>query len=227
MAEAVILVAGGTGKRFGSSIPKQFLLLNELPVYIHTISKFLQYNATMQVILVLPMHSSDDELRENQKQLSEYFNRPIHNCRGGVTRFDSVKNGLACVESQVELIAVHDAVRPLVRTELIQECFSTASEYGNAVPVVDMVYSVRKINGEENKAVDRSQYKIVQTPQCFQNTQLVEAYQQANHSSFTDDASVVEHAGYNIKMVKGNPENIKITTPPDLLYAEYLIQQQT
>lgn len=224
--QAIILVAGGRGTRFGTAVPKQFLQLDGLPIYVQTMKQFMDYDAQIQLILVLPFQTSDEELANNKLELERFFGRSFYNCRGGMTRFDSVKNGLQLIEEQIKVVGIHDAVRPLVSQSVIDQCFSTAAKVGNAIPVIDVVQSLREVDGDINHAVDRSHYRIVQTPQCFQKQIIMTAYQQENKPEFTDDATVVEYLGHKIKMVPGNYENIKITTPPDLLYAEYLLQQR-
>lgn len=226
MKQAVIIVAGGKGTRFGANVPKQFLLLNGLPIYIQTIKQFVQYDEAMQIVLVLPMHTPDAELAENIAEVFTHLGVKITACRGGATRFYSVKNGLQALADDVAVVGVHDAVRPLVSQDVIAGCYKAAAEFGNAIPTLPSKNSLRKIEGENSIAVDRSQYRIVQTPQCFQIAQITQAYEQEDNG-FTDDASVVESAGHKIKMVEGNQENIKITTPPDLLYAEFLLKNNS
>jgi 2-C-methyl-D-erythritol 4-phosphate cytidylyltransferase len=216
-----ILVAGGKGLRMGTDLPKQFLTLAGKPVLMHTLEAFQKADASTVLILVLPMNQqafwADLCVRHG-------FKVPHRLADGGVTRFDSVRNGLEKVEDN-GLIAVHDGVRPLVSAELIRRCFQAAASEGAVVPVHEVSESLRKVEGKGSRAVDRSLYRAVQTPQTFQSDILRKAYEQDYRGTFTDDAAVVEAAGYHISLVEGIPENIKITTPLDLLLAEQLLKR--
>ena len=217
-SKAVIIVAGGKGLRMGGEVPKQFLPVGSKPILMHTIERFLQYDEDMQVVLVLPVSQ-----QEYWKTLCEqhHFSAPHTIADGGETRFHSVKNGLAKVSPDVSLIGVHDGVRPFVSTDTIRVCYDTSAEAKAVVPVVDIVETVRHIlNGKETETVPRSDYKLVQTPQVFSATLLRQAYNQPYTDFFTDDASVVERFGCPVTLVQGNRENIKITTPFDLVVAE-------
>lgn len=200
----------------GENIPKQFLELNGKPILMHTIEKFYSTYPEAQIILALPENQFDfwEELC-HKKEFTKISHQIV---AGGKTRFHSVQNALNLVKKE-GIVAIHDGVRPLVTTETIVNCFNAAQQYGNAIPVVDVVDSLRHVNKTENKAVKRSCYKIVQTPQCFQTTLIKKAYQQEFTEAFTDDASVVEVAGTKINLVNGNKENIKITSPEDLIIA--------
>jgi len=225
--KAVIIVAGGKGLRMQTGIPKQFIDVNGIPILMHTIANFYRFDNEMQLILVLPVAHFDF-----WSDLCEKYNFEIKHTvvAGGDTRFQSVVNGLEHVAG-VELVAVHDGVRPLVSHETIERCFQAAHKCGAAVPVVDCVESVREVVGGASRAVDRSHYKLVQTPQVFETKILVEAYKQAFSTLFTDDASVVEsyyalsteNSSKQILLVEGNRENIKITTQFDLKIAEALL----
>lgn len=225
--KAVIIVAGGKGLRMQTDIPKQFIAINGMPILMHTIENFYRFDNEMQLILVLPTAHFD-----LWNELCQKYNFEIKHTvvAGGKTRFQSVLNGLQIVAS-VELVAVHDGVRPLVSHETIDRCFQAASRGGAAVPVVDCVESVRKVFGDASRAVDRSLYKLVQTPQVFEKKILLEAYKQPFSTLFTDDASVVEryfastseNSQKQISLVEGNRENIKITTQFDLKIAEALL----
>ncbi|SRR6056297_725076 len=219
MKRKVIIVAGGKGTRMLSETPKQFLKIGNEPVLIHTLKRFYSLSKEIEIILVLP----ENEITQWKKICKEYkFDIPHKLAYGGRTRFQSVENGLRNINESC-LVAVHDGVRPLVSTRTIKNAFKIASEKGNAVPAIKIEPSIRFITNEKNKAVDRNQYRIIQTPQVFQSNLLKKAYQQDFQDSFTDDASVVENTGVDINLVEGNPENIKITTKKDLRIAEALL----
>lgn len=216
-----IIVAGGSGLRMQTSVPKQFLLLNGLPVLMHTINRFYKIDKQQTIVLVLPAEHSDYW----SKLCQEYnFITPHIVTNGGKTRFESVKNGLSLV-SQESIVAIHDGVRPLVSAKTILLCKKKALELGNAIPVIDMDESVRMITEQGSVSVERNRYKKVQTPQVFKSTVIIEAYKQDYSPLFTDDASVVENMGVEINLVEGNKENIKITHSSDLLIASELIKQ--
>lgn len=219
--KAAIIVAGGTGERMKSAIPKQFIQLAGKPILMHTLNKFYDFDSEITLILVLPANQMEFWRELCQKH---DFNLPHQLVAGGSARFFSVKNALQNLSNQDGLIAVHDGVRPLVSIETIRRCFLQAEESGTAIPVTDMIESVRKITKEANIAVDRSAYKLVQTPQVFRSEIILKSYAQDFNEAFTDDASVVESAGYDISIVEGNRENIKITNAIDLQLAEILLK---
>lgn len=221
MQEYVIIVAGGTGSRMKSDLPKQFLQLAGKAVLLHTIDCFIERNRNSKIIIAChPDYITyTTELLKNNNYPYE-----ITIVAGGETRFHSVKNGLDTIHETNALIAIHDAARPLVSSETIERCFRLAKEKGNAVPVVPVNESLRKANETTNHAVERSEYRIVQTPQCFTGTLIKKAFEQEYDTSFTDDASVLEKAGYTIELTEGNAENIKITNPADLVIAEALLK---
>jgi 2-C-methyl-D-erythritol 4-phosphate cytidylyltransferase len=219
----LIIVAGGSGTRMNNKIPKQFLLIARKPILFHTIQAFYNYSHTLNIILVLPFSQIDRWKKLCKKY---HFNIPHHIVEGGYTRFDSVRNGLNSIH-EAGLIAVHDGVRPLVSTKTISNIFNAAEKHGTAIPVIDVNESLRIVSDKTNESVIRSNYKIVQTPQCFKSDILKKAYHQIFNETFTDDASVVEKSGEKIFLVEGNIENIKITTTLDLLIAETLINQQS
>lgn len=217
--ESVIIVAGGSGKRMGSEIPKQFLLLKGLPILMRTISAFYDYNPRIQLIVVLP----EDQIGEWNSLLEKFNFRIGHEVvSGGKERFFSVLNGLGLVKSG-NTVAIHDGVRPLVSKETITRCFELAKLKGSAVPVIDVFESVRKVDELGNYAVNRQDFRLVQTPQVFEFHKITTAYKQSFSSIFTDDASVVEAAGFTINLCEGNRENIKVTTPIDMTFAEALM----
>lgn len=220
MTQYALIVAGGKGLRMGTELPKQFLPIGGKPVLMRTLEAFYTYNPEMQIILVLP--------RSQQKYWAElcgeyHFSLPHIIADGGETRFHSVKNGLAFVTSP-GLVGVHDGVRPFVSQEVIARCYALAAEKKAVIPVVDVVETVRHLEGEGSTTVSRDDYKLVQTPQVFDATLLKEAYEQPYTSHFTDDASVVEAMGTPVFLTPGNRENIKITTPFDLKIATALIE---
>lgn len=222
MDKYIIIVAGGKGLRMGGDIPKQFLPIGGKPVLMRTIDSFVAYDDSMHVIVVLPI-DQQDYWKDLCKQYS--FTTPHQIANGGETRFHSVKNGLALVPDNGKcVVGVHDGVRPFASKETIGAAYETAAEKGTAIPVTDCVDSIRQVTENGNKAEDRSRFKLVQTPQVFKADLLHTAYKQDFTPMFTDDASVVEFAGHSVTLTKGNRENIKITTPFDLIVAEALIK---
>ena len=203
----------------GSNLPKQFLPIGGKPVLMHTLEAFRKYDATLQIILVLPQ-----EQQQFWKQLCEQHGFAVEHlvADGGETRFHSVKNGLALVQSP-GLVGVHDGVRPFVSTEVIQRCYDLAQQQKAVIPVIDVVETVRHLTDGGSETVSRSDYKLVQTPQVFDAELLQQAYAQEFTPFFTDDASVVEAMGVPVYLVEGNRENIKITTPFDLKVGSALL----
>lgn len=219
-SEYALIVAGGKGTRIKSDIPKQFLELGGQPILLHTIKAFLQYSPHLKIILVLPQ----DEIELWQALVKKYnFNDPIVIQQGGQTRFQSVRNGLQKIEGN-GLVAIHDGVRPLVSREIIAESFRLAAIDMAVVASVPLKESLRMINKDNTQAVDRSRYRLIQTPQTFDVQLIKRAYTIAEEAALTDDASVAERAGYKISLFEGSYENIKITTPEDLIIAEALIK---
>ena len=219
MIKTVIIVAGGVGTRMSSSIPKQFLLLKGMPILMHSIKAFFDYDKTIEIILALP----EFQFEYWEDLCVQYQFKIDHRVvKGGETRFESVRNALSFANSD-GLIAIHDGVRPLVSQQTIKFCFEKAEKQGSAIPVVDITDSVRKIELNTNRAVDRSALKAVQTPQIFKAYLVKKAYSQPYQPQFTDDAGVVESMGQAVFLVEGNKENIKITTPLDIKIAEALI----
>lgn len=220
MKQYVIIVAGGKGLRMGTELPKQFLVVGGKPVLMHTINAFHTYNPQMKIILVLP---------DNQRDYWDGLCREYHFfvphvvVGGGETRFHSVKNGLSQVDAS-GCVGVHDGVRPLVSQDVIARCYELAAREKAVVPVTDVVETVRHLEGTRSVTVDRSAYKLVQTPQVFDVEVLKEAYRQSYSPHFTDDASVVEALGIPVTLTDGNRENIKITTPFDLKVAAALLE---
>ncbi len=219
MKKYALIVAGGKGLRMGADLPKQFLELAGLPVLMHTIKAFRQIE-DIHITLVLPADHMD-----YWATLCKFhqFSIPHQLVEGGSSRFQSVKNGLASVPKEA-LVAIHDGVRPLVSTQVINDGFLTATEKGNAIAVVPLKDSLRKQELEKNFAVNRANYFLVQTPQTFQSNSIQEAYEAAADDNFTDDASVLEAQNKTIHLITGDYKNIKITTPEDLLIAEAFLR---
>ena len=221
MKKFAVIVAGGSGSRMGSEIPKQFLELLGKPVLMHTIEVFRRFDPHSEIIVVLPEHQIDFWKELCKKHLFNFEHQVV--C-GGETRFHSVSNGLAKI-NESGIVFIHDGVRPLVSNETLKRCSEMAELRGNAIPVLAVNESLRKVEGESNISVDRSQYVSVQTPQTFRSEQILKAFQQEYDPLFTDDASVAEKAGFEIHLVEGNRENIKITTPVDLIVAEAILSK--
>lgn len=223
----VIIVAGGSGLRMGSEIPKQFLPVAGKPILMHTLRRFNDYDKSMHIVLVLPKSQ-----REYWDALCREHSFDIEHAivDGGETRYHSVLNGLNYTRqhlSSATCIGVHDGVRPLVSAETLRRTFTEASEYGSAIPVMPAIESVRFIDETDkgvSHAVDRRRVVLVQTPQVFRAQMLFESYGLGYRETFTDDASVCEAAGHVMHLAEGNKENVKITTPDDLLLAEMMLR---
>lgn len=219
--EYIIIVAGGSGKRIKSNIPKQFIEVNGKSLIVYTIEKFFSYNPLIGMCVVV----HKDYLQHLNDLIKKYFpDKTIRTAIGGDTRFDSVKKGLELVAPDNTIVGIHDAARPMVNAETIKRCFETAAQKGNAIPVINVNESIRVIENNSNKAVNRTNYKIVQTPQCFNAAALKKAFEQDYSSLFTDDASVLEKTGEKIFLVDGNTENIKITHDTDLILAQHFLK---
>ena len=219
MKKFAVIVAGGMGSRMNHAVPKQFLLLNGKPVLYYTIKAFLQAYADLQIILVLP----EAHVSAGQEIIDAFFDyERIQITVGGRTRFHSVQNGLAMINDE-SIIFVHDAVRCLVTEDLIHRCYEAALEQGSAIPVVDSRDSLRMITDEGNEALERSRIKLVQTPQTFHSKILLPAFKIDYKEKFTDEATVVESFGLKVQLIAGEENNLKITSPVDLLIAERLI----
>lgn len=212
MKKYALLVAGGVGKRMKSTIPKQFLPLAGKPVIVHTIEAFREYDPDIEVILVLPEAHMDGWNHIGKKY---YLLHLVKEVVGGETRFQSVKVGLEHAEAG-SLVAIHDGVRPLVDKEIIAAGFETAASEGSAVTSVPLKESIRKVTDEGSEGLDRSLYRIIQTPQTFKTDLIKEAYNQDESPLFTDCASVAESAGMPVSLTEGNYANLKITGPEDL-----------
>lgn len=220
MKKFSIIVAGGVGARMQSELPKQFLEIQNIPIIIHTINKFADISD--QIILVLPK----DFIEYWQILQAKYLpNINIVLATGGATRTQSVKNGLAMIAEPDGLVAIHDAARPFVSSQNIHQCYSAAEKSGSGVLMVPLKDSIRKLQPNGSVQCDRTQYVLMQTPQIFQLAVLRKAYAEVD-GEYTDDASLVEANGHTITLVEGTYENIKITTPEDLLLGEAILKFQ-
>lgn len=249
MEDYIIIVAGGKGLRMGSDIPKQFLPIGGKPVLMRTLERFREYSPTLQIILVLPKAQ-----QEYWKELCQKHNFTVayQLADGGETRFHSVQHGLALIPDDAEgVVGVHDGVRPFPSIDVIRCCYETAREKKAVIPVIPVVETLRQIISKDDRTnrtaeqteeggkvlqsyspcnkisqtVPRNDYRLVQTPQTFDIQLLKAANRQPYNDGFTDDASVVEAYGFDITLVEGNRENIKITTPFDMTIAEALLQK--
>ena len=230
MKRYMIVVAGGKGQRMGGVLPKQFQLLGGRPVLMVTLERLYALDNTMNIVLVLPKEHLGlwDELC-----LKYSFSVPVVVTEGGNTRFHSVKNGLDTIEIDESLedalVGVHDAVRPFVSQRVLDETYREAWNNGAVIPMIELQDSLRQIIGGEgaSQTVPRDRYRLVQTPQVFRLSLLRRAYEQRYVEAFTDDASVVEAIGERVFAVEGNRENIKLTTPFDMMIANTLLQCST
>ena len=222
MKKHIIIVAGGSGLRMQTDVPKQFIEIGKLPILMHTISAFYNYDCEINIVLALPK-----EHIEFWKNLCSKHNFNINHkiVEGGETRFNSVQNALISIEN-IGLVAIHDAVRPFISSDLISRCFDTAEKLGNAIPAVEIVESVREISEFENITIDRNKLRAIQTPQTFKTEIIKLAFEKATHNKFTDDASVLENIGEKINLIEGEKNNIKITTQQDLNFSNYLLNNK-
>lgn len=222
MEKYAVVVAGGTGLRMGTKVPKQFLLLRDKPVLWYTLNTFLDAYSDMQIILVL----NEQHLDKGQAILrSTYDPDRIWMTTGGETRFHSVRNGLQHIRRH-SIVFVHDGVRCLLTPELIRRCYDGAVDKGNAIPATTAVDSVRLETVNGNTPIDRDRVRFIQTPQTFYSDIIKSAYEQDFHESFTDEASVVEKLGVKINLIEGEATNLKITRPLDLLIAEKILEER-
>ena len=222
MKKFAVIVAGGSGLRMGTQVPKQFLPVREKPVLWYTLTAFLEAFDDLTIILVLP----ESHIQTGQEILRSTFDPDrIWMTTGGETRFHSVKNGLDHIH-QHSIVFVHDGVRCLLTPDLIRRCFNMAQERGNAIPAVTAVDSIRIETFNGNAAIDRNKIKIIQTPQTFYSDLIKAAFEQEYDESFTDEASVVEKLGVKIHLLEGEPTNIKITRPLDILIAEKILEER-
>ena len=221
--EYALVVAGGKGTRIQSTVPKQFIHIKGKPILLYTLEAFIRYSKSLKIVLVLPK----EDLKTWEKITSEFnFSHPIEVVAGGVSRFQSVKNGLSAIKGP-GFVAIHDGVRPLVSKEIIKASFCLAAVEKTAVAAVSLKESLRVADGDKTVAVDRSKYRLIQTPQTFEIDLIKKAYTHKEEANMTDDASVAEKAGFKISLFEGGYENIKITTAEDLLIAEALLKQKS
>jgi len=221
--EFALIVAGGSGTRMQSQLPKQFIAVGGEPILMRTIRRFYEYNAALELIVVLPQV----EIPKWQALCFTHVFEIKHQVVvGGSTRFSSVKNGLAAITAPEGVVAIHDGVRPFVPVSIIAQAFAVATQKGNAVVAVPLKESIRQVSNTGNAALDRNQFRLVQTPQCFRLSLLRSAFALPEESTFTDDAAVVEKYGEKINLVAGAYENIKITTPDDLRWAEAFLNNK-
>ncbi len=222
----VIIVAGGQGLRMGADVPKQFLPVGGRPILMRTIERFHAYDGAMNIILVLP---ESQQAYWRQLCRDHHFDIAHTVVDGGATRFESSRNGLDAIPEDADgLVGIHDGVRPFVSIDTIERCFDAAEDAYAAIPVLPVTDTLRyvdRLGGGKN--VLRSDYRVVQTPQVFDVALARRAFRQPFRESFTDDASVVEALGCQVPMVEGNRENIKVTTPFDLIIAEALLRHPT
>jgi len=222
MKKHAVIVAGGTGVRMGVPQPKQFLEIAGEPIIIHTLRAFAKAFSDIQLTVVLPAN----HLQEGAALIASKLDIPVQLVAGGETRFHSVQNGLATVKEDA-VVFVHDAVRCLVSTDLIQICYQNALVAGSAVPVLKSSDSIRFMEQGKHRVLNREQVLLVQTPQVFLSTLILPAFQVSYDVSFTDEATVVERAGHIVNLVEGEESNIKITRPVDLrIAAEWLLEKK-
>jgi len=220
MNRYALVVAGGSGKRMGTGIPKQFLELSGKPVLMRTMERFWSFDPSIIIILVIP----EDQSGYWEELMKKYsFLVPHIVVTGGPTRFDSVRNGLEKIGEKC-LVAIHDGVRPNVSADTIKRCFDAAEKFGNAVPVIHPADSVRIITEQGNMPVNRQYLRIIQTPQVFDSELIKKAYLQEYNPDVTDDATILEKTGETIHLIDGNRENLKITNPGDIEIAEALFR---
>ena len=222
MKKTAIIVAGGTGQRMGTTLPKQFLAIEGKSILLHTIGQFATAFADINFIIVLPAdYIQDGKVLITSSGLSQSFQFVA----GGDTRFQSVKNGLAQADP-ASVVFVHDAVRCLLTPDLIQRCYQQAVEKGSAIPAVSSTDTIRILDGNQHHVVDRANVMMIQTPQTFNAALLKKAFEQAYQPSFTDEANVLEASGKEVYLIEGEYENIKITRPLDLAIAEYILAKR-
>ena len=220
MKKYAVIVAGGSGIRMNSQIPKQFLLIKNKPLLFYTIDIFLKAYDDLEIILVLP----EDHISKGQEIIDAWFDSSrVSICAGGRTRFHSVQNGLSLINEE-SIIFVHDGVRCLLTKDLVERCYIEAKKSGSAIPVTTSKNSVRLLTEDGNVALDRNAVKLVQTPQTFHSKILLTAFKIDYKDKFTDEATVVETFGIKINLIEGEENNIKITTPGDMFIAEQIIK---
>ena len=220
VTHSIIITAGGIGKRMGSEIPKQFIEICGKPILLHTLELFYYFDSSMELFITLP-----EDWKSYWNEIFEKNNCTIPHqiISGGEERYHSIQNALQFCSGKY--ISVHDGVRPLVSASTLKKCFEALENHGAVVPVLNVKESIRKIENGSSHAVNRNEFKLIHTPQCFHASVLKDAYLQTFHEGITDDASLVEANGVLVHLVESNEENIKITTPNDLKIAELFIQE--
>lgn len=222
MNKYAVIVAGGKGVRMNSALPKQFLPLCDKPILYHTIKAFIDAFAEVKIILVLP----EDNISYTQMVLQAFTDRiDLTIVTGGATRFHSVQNGLQAIDED-GVVFVHDGVRPLLSTSLVHACYDQAVEKGSAIPAIAVSDSMRIVDGEDSRPVDRNKIRSIQTPQTFRTDIILSAFEQEYSDEFTDEATVAEAAGYKVALIEGEKSNIKITTPEDMKVAESILTER-
>ena len=222
MKKVAVIVAGGNGSRMNAALPKQFLLIKGKPILYYTLAAFLEAYNDLTVILVLP----EEFISAGQEIIDAFFDyKRIQITTGGSTRFYSVQNGLKLVKEE-SIVFIHDGVRCLLSTDLIKRCYEAAIEFGSAIPVIDSKDSVRIVTEEGSEVVERSSVKLIQTPQTFHSKIILPAFKIDYKDKFTDEATVVEAFGLKVHLIEGEENNIKITKPIDLAFAEKIIAEQ-
>ncbi len=223
MKKYAIIVAGGSGSRMQGEVPKQFLLLGGKPVIMHSVEAFITYDPSIQMILVI----HPDYMEYWNKLCHEFsISIPLTLAKGGKSRFESVRNGLKLINED-GLVAIHDAARPVIDAGFIANLFSAATIYGSAIPAVPLNDTIRIVDGDTSHQADRTFLRAIQTPQVFKVSEIKRAYTQLYQSTFTDDGSVMEAAGFQVNLAEGRQGNIKITHKQDIAVAEVLIQGLT
>lgn len=222
MQKIAIITAGGSGTRMGSSIPKQFLLLNQKPLLYYTLSAFVEAFHDIQFVLVVPQ---DYWLAAEQLIKDMNLENQTKIVVGGVTRFHSVQNGIRTITTP-GVVFVHDGVRCLVSSDLIKRCYDQTIQMGSAIPAVASVDSIRIVANQTHATIDRDRVKIIQTPQTFLSAPLIKAFEQTYHANFTDEATVMEAAGETVHLIEGEYSNLKITRPDDLIIANTIISDR-
>lgn len=216
----VIIAAGGSGQRMGAGMPKQFLEIAGKPLLWHSVNAFAEAFDEIEIIVVAPA----DHLEEAKRVCSGFDN--LRFVVGGATRFQSVRNGLAMVKER-SIVFVHDGVRCMVTRDLLHRCYGQAVEKGSAIPTIAVNDSIRLLEGDGHRVLDRNAVRIIQTPQVFQSDIILEAFKAKESERFTDEATVVEYSGRPVHLVEGEATNIKITRPVDLVFAEQVLQSRS
>ncbi len=218
-----IIVAGGSGLRMGTEVPKQFLSIGQTPILMHTIRRFATAMPGIEIMVVLPETQTERWAQLCQKNQFQIPHRVVF---GGGSRFQSVKNGILAIDGEAGIVAIHDGVRPLVSREIIRASFESAEAKGSGVAAIELKDSIRRVKADgHTEALDRSTFRIMQTPQTFRLQELRQAFEQEEQPGFTDDAIVMENAGFPIVLIEGAYDNIKITTPEDIHLAESLLKK--